>query len=412
MPDNTLTERASAVMLTADRQIDRRILLQADTLEAAGWIVTIIAMPLDTSAEDDLRVVRIGTGIAHAKRVNRALEAYRRVRGHLPMNGEIVMCWLERLAWRYLIDQPLFYTRLFYDTVLRYSPSVFVAHDLPMLSVAKQAAKACGAKLVYDSHELFSEQEFSEREKRRWKEVEARDIGACDAVITVNQSIAAELQKRYDLGTVNVIYNAERTPDTLKRTRRFHETFALSSEKKVLLLQGGLLARRNLEVLVTAMGHVRDASVVLAILGDGPFLRKLHARVNSEKLSARVFFHPAVPQNELLQWTASADAGVIPYQATCLNNYFCTPNKLFEFIAVGLPILASDLPEIRRIVKGERIGLVGDTSSPQKLAALIDDFFSDKPRYLEWRHNLLEVRRRVCWEVEEKKLLEIYEVLR
>lgn len=404
--------KPTVVMLTPDRQIDRRILLSADSLEAAGWDVTIIAMPLDAqSADDDRRVVRIGSDAGPAKRENRVLDAYRWVRGHLPMNGRL-MRWMKRLAWRYVVDQESFYSKLFYSTASHYSPRVFVANDLPMLPVAKQLAAACGARLVYDSHELYSEQEFSDREKRRWAEIEAKYIGTCDVVITVNQSIATELEHRYGVSDVRVIYNAERTRNTPAVSRRFHEAFGLSAEKKILLLQGGLSAGRNLDVLVDAMRYVKDPYVVLVVLGDGLLLRSLQKMVQQEGLAGRVYFHAAVPQNELLALTAAADAGVIPYQATCLNNHYCTPNKLFEFIAAGLPILATDLPEIRRLVEGQQIGQVGDTGSPQKLAALIDDFFSNEQRFATWKARVSVVRQLICWEQEEKKLVEIYEALR
>lgn len=404
--------RPFVVMLTPDRQIDRRILLSADSLEAAGWNVTIIAMPLDgQSTDDDRRVMRIGSNPGFAKRENRVSDVYRWVRGHVPMNGRL-MRWMKRLAWRYLVDQESFYSKLFYSTASRYSPRVFVANDLPMLPVATQLAEACGARLVYDSHELYSEQEFSVREKRRWAEIEAKYIGACDVVIAVNQSIATELEQRYGVSGVRVIYNAERTRQPPAVTRQLHQVFGLPADKKIVLLQGGLSAGRNLEVLVDAMRYVQNPSVVLVVLGDGLLLRSLQKMTRQEGLTGRVYFHSAVPQNELLTLTAAADAGVIPYQATCLNNHYCTPNKLFEFIAAGLPILATDLPEIRRLLEGQQIGLVGDTGSPQKLAALMDDFFSDEHRFAAWKAQVSAVRQLICWEKEEKKLVEIYEALR
>lgn len=410
MPESMHAAR-SVVMLTADRQIDRRILLSADSLEAAGWDVTIIAMPLDEQATDDRRVVRVGSKTGPISRENRVLDAYRWVRGHLPMNGRL-MRWMKRITWRYLVDQESFYSKLFYGTASLYAPRVFVANDLPMLPVAGQLAQGCGAKLVYDSHELYSEQEFSKREKRRWSEIEAKYIGACDVVITVNQSIATELEHRYGVSGVRVIYNAERTRQAPAVTRRLHEVFGLPPDKKIVLLQGGLSAGRNLEVLVDAMRYVQNTSVVLVVLGDGLLLCSLQKLAHHQGLKGRVYFHAAVPQTQLLALTAAADAGVIPYQATCLNNFYCTPNKLFEFIAAGLPILATDLPELQRLVEGQQIGLVGDTGSPKKLAALIDDFFSDEQRFATWRANVAVARQRICWEQEEKKLVDIYGALR
>jgi len=410
MSEMALRNSRSVVMLTADRQIDRRILLSADSLKCAGWKVTIIAMPLDTKAIDDPRVVRIGGDTKFSHRENMLLDVYRWVRGCLPMNG-VLMRRMKGLAWRYLVDQESFFTRLFFSTASRYSPDVFVANDLPMLPVAKRLADMCGAKLVYDSHELYCEQEFSAHEKRRWAEIEAKYIGDCDTVITVNQSIASELERRYGINDVRVIYNAERPFETPVISRHFHEKFLLAADKKVLLLQGGISAGRNLEVLVNAMRFVKNPFVVLVILGDGLLLKRLQADAQLNQLSDRVYFHPAAPQKDLLSLTVAADAGVIPYQATCLNNYFCTPNKLFEFIAAGIPILASDLPEIRNMVQGRNIGLVGDMSTPENFARLIDNFFGDGQRLASWRSNVSAAREHVCWQEEEKKLIEIYGAL-
>lgn len=401
----------SVVMLTADRQVDRRILLEADSLQAAGWDVTILAMPLDSSEDDeDRRIVRLsGPGTA-AARESLVLQAYRWVRRTVPMNG-LAMRTLKRLAWRYVVDQEAFFVRLFADTAARFAPEVFVAHDLPMLAVARQQAERCGAKLVYDSHELYCEQEFSEREKKGWAQIEARHIGACDAVITVNASIAAELEQRYGIEGVGVIHNADRASVTPAREKLFHKEFALPDSTRILLLQGGLSAGRNLESLVEAMVHVRNGSIALVILGDGALSKPLATRVRRLGLGKRVFFHAAVRQEDLPRYTVAADAGVIPYQATCLNNYFCTPNKLFEFIAAGLPILASDLPEIARMVEGRSIGLVGDMSRAQTIGRLIDEFFADEMRLAAWRCNVISAREEVCWEVEGRKLVAIYDAL-
>ncbi|BCQ59333.1 hypothetical protein PBOI14_10830 [Pseudomonas sp. Boi14] len=149
-------------MLCNDRQIDRRILLQADSLEEDGWHVTILAMPLDDIAgTEDPRVVRIGAQQeSAARRENRVLHAYRIVRRHLPMNGRL-MRFLKSLAWRFLVDQERFYLNLFLADGTRHPAQVVVAHDLPMLAVACQLAQESGARLVYDSHELYCEQEFS-----------------------------------------------------------------------------------------------------------------------------------------------------------------------------------------------------------------------------------------------------------
>ncbi len=159
------------------------------------------------------------------------------------------------------------------------------------------------------------------------------------------------------------------------------------------------------------MALVQNQDVVLVILGDGQLASVLKRRAKAPAVAGRVHFHAAVPQRELLSLTMAADAGVIPYQATCLNNYLCTPNKLFEFIAAGVPLLASDLPEIRRFVAEGQIGLVGAMDSPGKIARLIDSLFSDARRFESWRERVAVMRKTVCWEVEQEKLLQIYKAI-
>ena len=403
--------RKTVLMLTADRKIDRRILLESKSLENDGWDVTILAMPKEDTEIDDPQVVRIGTGKGIAKRENLVLNAYRLIRGLVPMNGPI-MRRMKKIVWRYFVDQETFYARLFFDSAAKYCTDVIVAHDLPMLPLAKQLADKTGAKLVYDSHELFSEQEFSYWEKRRWGEIEAKYISACDAIITVNASIAAELERHYPVKNVNVIYNAEQTTSLPKASKVFHRAFNLTDEKRILLFQGGLSAGRNIENLVMAMQHVQDESVVLVVLGDGLILNKLKKNVEKCHLQGKVKFHPAVAQSDLLSFTVAADAGVIPYQSNCLNSYYCTPNKLFEYIAAGIPILATDLPEITKIVAGNTIGTVGDTSSSGKMAGLIDSFFSDMNRFTIWSENIKVLRGHINWEQESIKLKEIFGHLR
>jgi glycosyltransferase involved in cell wall biosynthesis len=400
------------VMLTADSKIDRRILLEADSLEAAGWRVIILAMPLDPGDKvDDPRIVRIDADGFSVSKENAVLLVYRRLRKRLPMNSRFMRA-AKAFAWRYLEDQEFFFVKLFSNAISRFSPRIFVAHDLPMLPVAWLASKRCGAKLVYDSHELYCEQELPALERRRWVEIESKYVVDCDAVITVNASIARELERRYRIRDVNVIYNAERCEEEPTKKRIFNRTFGLAHERKIVLFQGGLYAGRNLEVLIRAMRHLRNPLLNLVLMGDGRLRISLENTVKKLRLSDRVHFHPAVPQKDLLAFSACADAGVIPYQPTCLNNYYCTPNKLFEYIAAGVPIIASDLPEIRNIVTTHRIGLVGDLSTPNSAAQLIEEFFSDQKLLEGWREQVMQARQHVCWGREMEKIARIFSGLR
>jgi glycosyltransferase involved in cell wall biosynthesis len=154
--------------------------------------------------------------------------------------------------------------------------------------------------------------------------------------------------------------------------------------------------------------YLNTPGVHLAFLGDGLLRDRLAALARRVGVADRVHLVPAVPQADLLGYTRSADLGVIPYRPNCLNNRFCSPNKLFEFIAAGLPIIASDLPELRRFVVGYGIGLVGNTESPRALAGMVDAFF-ERPEIAEgFRSNLVRARREVNWAREGDTLVGLY----
>ncbi|APC19593.1 hypothetical protein BLL42_28185 (plasmid) [Pseudomonas frederiksbergensis] len=315
---------------------------------------------------------------------------------------------LKSFAWRFLVDQERFYLNLFLADGRQHVADIVVAHDLPMLAVGRALASEFGARLIYDSHELYSAQEFARGQRARWAKIERRYIHACDRVITVNPSIARELEARYGLTEVAVIHNAERIKPLGPRSWYLHECFGIPREHRVLLFQGGFSAGRNLLELVEAMLLLRDSGVHLVLLGDGQLADALQRLIKRKGLQSRVHLHPAVAQTQLLEVTAAADAGVIPYQAICLNNYYCTPNKLFEFIAAGLPILASDLPELRRLVEGNQIGCVGDLTTPLAMAKMIEQFFADELRQQCWRERLAVVRQELSWQREGENLKHLY----
>ena len=400
------------LMLTTDQIIDRRILLEADALTADGWEVTILAMP--GSGPEDPRVVRVAAnGWSGAARTEWAiLRLYRFLRKFVSMNGP----WMKRLksaVWRHLVSPDEFARKLMLPDALRRRADVVVAHDLPILPTAAAAASHLGAKLVYDSHELYCEQGLEPRLQRMWSEIEMRNIGACDAVITVNPSIARELEKRYRLRRVDVVQNAERADGPAPpKGRLFHAAFGLDAAAMVVLFQGGILAGRNLEALVDAMALVTAPAMHLVFLGDGALAKQLSRRAETGGVGGRVHFHPAVAQGDLLRHTASADLGIIPYQSTCLNNLYCTPNKLFEFIAAAVPMLATDLPELRRLIAGNHIGVMMDASSPQAIARAIDAVAADRAQLQRLRLNVIDARQRLNWAEESKIFINIFRRLK
>lgn len=289
---------------------------------------------------------------------------------------------------------------------------VYHAHDLNTLPVAWRAKKRFGGKLVYDSHELYTEiTGLSALERWLWRKVESLLIQDCESVLTVNESIAKELEKRYNVPRPYVIMNCPkiiRFP--VRQGNLIRQALDLDSHEPIILYQGGFAPHRGLENLIEAMHYVSHG--ILVLLGWGKLEENLRVRAKEScVLGTRVFFLPSVPQDQLLLWTASADIGVIPYQAVSLNNYYTLPNKLFEYIAAGLPVVTSDFPELQKIVEGYGLGSTFNPDDALDIARAIEYVLSDPEHYAFFKRNVQRAAEVFTWQNEEKKLLVIYKKL-
>jgi glycosyltransferase involved in cell wall biosynthesis len=159
---------------------------------------------------------------------------------------------------------------------------------------------------------------------------------------------------------------------------------------------------------VRAGHHVQRG--ILVLMGWGRLEAELRAIVAAEGLEGRVIITEAVAPEELAAYTAGADVGVIPYEPVGLNNTYTTPNKLFEYMAAGVPIVASHLPEIVRFVRGLDIGTTFPVAEPRAIARAIDEVLGDPERAATMRANALHAAEELCWEVESRKLLGLYGV--
>ncbi len=379
-----------------DRRIDRRVLDGARTLIARGWDVTVIAGPADPThpAPDeevypDVPIVRVQAGAAPpaAAAVPPELAPARNVpwSRFSPYHDEFVAAALARPV------------------------QVYVAHDLPQLAPAVFAARRYGSYVVYDSHELFPEQRHLFAQGIAWFLVALERWLLCyvDRVITVNASIAEYMSVRYDIPVPDIVINAPHAASEPERTQLLREELGIPAERTVLLFHGGYALTRNLETLAEAMLHVRsDAALVLMGPGfDGSPAASLAQELGL--LGERVFFRRAVGQDALLRYAASADVGIIPYSPRDeLAVYWCTPNKLFEFIVAGLPILATDLPELRRYVGGQKIGLNRSMATPQATAAAIDEIIAGDLEGM--RKRVREVRSAFTWDAQADRVAAIF----
>jgi len=189
--------------------------------------------------------------------------------------------------------------------------------------------------------------------------------------VTINDSIAAYLTKKYPhLPPAVVVKNATRLGnEDVSYDGRLHDAAGLDRSTRILLYQGGFSRFRGLSILVKA-GPLLPEGWVLVMMGWGTLEGELKALAGEvDPNSQRIRFVPGAPLAELAQWTAGGSLGVIPYENVCLNHWYCTPNKLWEYPIAGVPILASDFPELKGTIEPNGIGrMLPDPLDPKAIA--------------------------------------------
>lgn len=283
------------------------------------------------------------------------------------------------------------------------------AHDLNTLPLAVALSRSHRARLIYDAHELYPEvSTLSARERAVWRTVEHRLIGRAPTVITVCESIADELQRRHGIGGPEVLLNCPpAAAPPVRGAELLRERAGLMGDSEPLVLyQGGFAEHRGLPELVRAAHSFEQGHLLL--MGWGRLEDELRDQIAREGLAGRVHLVPRATPAELPALTAGADVGIIPYRPVGLNNTFTTPNKLFEYIAAGLPVAGSRLPELVRFLEGLGLGVTFDPGRPTDIASAVNRLLSDDDLRAGMRERALEVRERFTWERQADTLLSIY----
>jgi glycosyltransferase involved in cell wall biosynthesis len=298
-----------------------------------------------------------------------------------------------RRSWRAIEDEPA---------------DVYHCHDLSALPAGYTAKRRTGGKLVYDSHELFSELAYIPRlERMGWRVLERFLVRRADKVITTGTYRAEYLAKKYRIVVPIVILNCPPLHPTQAPNRALHEKVGLTDENaRLILYQGGFGEGRGLEKLVLAAAYLEEH--VLVLMGWGKVEAELRSLAKKEGLEGRVRFTEPVAPDQVIYYCMSASVGVVIVQNTGLNNYYATPNKLYEYINAGLPVVSSDFPALKEIVERYELGCTFDPEKPESIARAINWVLADEQRYDRMKENALEAAKVFNWENESAKLLEVY----
>ncbi|MGP9539358.1 glycosyltransferase [Brachybacterium sp. AOP43-C2-M15] len=311
----------------------------------------------------------------------------------------------DQLKQVHLLNRFVEFWRLSPDRIAEHHPDLVVSSDLPGLVGANIAARRLGVPHLHDCHELYLESTTLRPYERKalWP-VEKAYLRRADSVVVVNETIRDEYEKRYGVRGTVLRNAAPAVPEEVRANPVDLRALAgLRRDEKVVIYQGGLVAGRGLDVLVRAAAHFADG-VHLVLIGRGRSLDELTALADSLGILDRVHFLPAVPPGDLPAYTAAADVGVIPYQPVSRNNEYALPNKAFEYPGAGIPFVAADLPELRRIAQTARCGEVYDPFDPAQLADAVRAVL-DPERYPAYRRNAETFGRENTWESEREILV-------
>lgn len=405
-----------AMAVYGDARLDSRVQREATSLAAAGHDVTVYCL---AGSPEEMSLLGPGVrvrarGIAPGAAGPGTASPFRRARRGGPLRR-----WADRAAWlvAYTRNLRAWGRWVAADAI---AADVFHAHDFTAL-VALVRARPRGSLLVYDVHDLFVEtgsgQLLPGPLRGAVQRYERHLVRRLDLVVAVNQAIAAAVTRRARPRSLVVVHNCPSrwsVPDP--RPDRLRVATGIPSGAPVILYHGLLGSSRGIDRLLEVLLVPEMQGAHLVLMGYGELAETLRAMADEPRFGGRLHVLPAVPPAELLSWVASADVGALAMPNASRNLYLSTPNKLFECLAAGTPVVVSDFPAVRDIVVGDPrgpLGVVCDPASTPSVARAIGAVLAADPAgRTAWRERCSRAaRERWNWETEVARLVEAYGLL-
>lgn len=296
-------------------------------------------------------------------------------------------------------------------------PNFVHSHDLNTLPLGRKISRKYKAKLIYDSHELYVHKnrpfETPNWFKNLETHIERKNIRKCDKVITVSNSIVEHLEKTYSIEKPSLIMNAPfmKKKQPLSDENNLRIKLNVKTENKLLIYSGAVSFNRGLDKVIESIKHVPNAHLVFLGGGQQSFKNYLQSVADFHKVADRFSFFGPVQSFEVTSFVQSAYLGIAPIENVCLSYYYCAPNKVFEYIQGGIPVIASNFPDMELVIKSNNIGLTFEPNSPEDIAEKINQLLNNPEDYEKYKENVGKIIDKYKWENEAKKLLTLYQEL-
>jgi glycosyltransferase involved in cell wall biosynthesis len=284
---------------------------------------------------------------------------------------------------------------------------LYIANDLDTLIPCFYASRLFGKPLVYDAHEYFTGQfGLAERKFKYsvWKKAERRFVPKVRHMITVSNSIADLYRKEYGVDPVVIMNVAPSTDELIPYNRK---NLGVGADDLLVIYQGsGINPGRGIMELVKAMTMLERIRLIIA--GSGDMIEEVKHAVSYKGLAGNVIFLPRMKWEEMMQFTMICDVGLSLDPDNCINQRFSLPNKLFDYIAAGIPAIVSPLPEVSAVVSRYACGLILSHVTPYAIAGALERLRDDRELLAELKEQTLEARKVLNWENERVKEQEFF----
>ncbi len=281
-------------------------------------------------------------------------------------------------------------------------------HDLWVLPAAASISWLRHSALIYDAHEYYAGLEIFRKKRLSrflWLLTERIAIKQVQILLTVSEKLGERFRNRYpSLKQIKIIRNLpryERVDSSLVQFR------IRKNEDKIVIYHGHFKPGRGLENLIHAVA-MTTAKVKLYLIGNGELEPVLKNLVLAKHQQERIFFHDFIPTTELISTSAQGDIGVVLFEPNSLNYAAALPNKFFEYIMAGLPVLCSSIETFTYYINKYNFGLCVDPDDVEALSRAIVKIITNEDQLKVWKKNALRAAEELNWDNEEKKLIQIY----